>query len=84
MTLTDAQLKQRSEAGKARAKQPSFQEHNKHIAPLGGQATLAKHGVAHYRRIGKMGLQALADKRFGGDLEQAMAWLIGQGLKARW
>jgi hypothetical protein len=79
MTLTQAQLEQRRAAGKARAAQPSFLEHNRRIASLGGKAVLDKYGPEHFRELGKKGVLALAVK-LGTDVKGAMAWLVKKGL----
>ena len=73
---------ERRRGGKTRAAQLSFQAHNRRIAPLGGQALFEQRGVDYMRKIGQRGLQALADKRFEGDVEVALVWLVQQGLKA--
>jgi hypothetical protein len=80
--LSSAQIEQRRNAGKARAAQPSFLEHNRRIASLGGKAVLDKYGPEHFRELGKKGVLALAVK-LGTDVKGAMAWLVEQGLKAQ-
>ncbi|HMB08444.1 MAG TPA: hypothetical protein VKP69_32525 [Isosphaeraceae bacterium] len=40
-----------------------------------GRATLAKHGVEHFREIGKRGFQSFTDRYFAGDRQQAGDWL---------
>lgn len=41
----------------------------------GGRATLAKHGVEHFRELGRKGFQSFTDRYFQGDREQATDWL---------
>ena len=47
---------------------------------LGGKATLARHGTAHFRTIGKAGFQALRKKFgfMGGSGRGAILWLQRQ------
>ena len=41
----------------------------------GGKATLERHGVDHFREIGRKGFQAFTDRYFAGDRQQAGDWL---------
>jgi hypothetical protein len=41
----------------------------------GGRATLEKHGVEHFRELGRRGFQSFTDRYFSGDREAAMEWL---------
>lgn len=41
----------------------------------GGRATLAKHGVDHFRELGRRGFEAFTQKYFQGDRQQAGDWL---------
>ena len=41
----------------------------------GGRATLQKHGVEHFRKLGKAGFQSFCERYFSGDREAATSWL---------
>ncbi len=41
----------------------------------GGRATLEKHGVEHFRELGRKGFQSFTDRYFSGDRQQAGDWL---------
>lgn len=41
----------------------------------GGKETLRRHGVEHFREIGKRGFQSFTDRYFQGDRQQAGDWL---------
>lgn len=41
----------------------------------GGRETLKRHGVEHFREIGKRGFQSFTDRYFSGDRQQAGDWL---------
>jgi len=41
----------------------------------GGRETLRRHGVEHFREIGRKGFQSFTDRYFQGDRQQAGDWL---------
>lgn len=41
----------------------------------GGRETLRRHGVEHFREIGRKGFQSFTDRYFAGDRQQAGDWL---------
>ena len=41
----------------------------------GGRETLRRHGVDHFREIGRKGFQSFTDRYFQGDRQQATDWL---------
>ena len=45
----------------------------------GGKATLAKHGVQHFKELGKRGIRATADRYFSGNIAHCMDWLRRRG-----
>ena len=51
-------------------------------AAAGGRARAAKLNAEERRRIAAMGLHALADRDFDGDLAAAQLWLASQGGRA--
>jgi hypothetical protein len=48
----------------------------------GGRARAAKLSAEERSRIAAMGLQAIADRDFEGDVEAAQRWLASQGGQA--
>lgn len=67
MTISEAQLKQRKEAGK-RSWQARVEREGKRKA------------IEHLRDLGKLGFQGLVDKRFGGDVEAAKTYVGTLGI----
>ncbi len=55
----------------------------KQLGAKGGKATVAKHGKAHMRHIGRLGFRATVDKHYGGDVKLALNTLIAKGLMAQ-
>lgn len=49
---------------------------------LGGRAVYQKYGSAYMSKLGKHGLEALAQKYFQGDIEKAKTWLGQCGVYA--
>src|SRR5690349_15874514 len=45
----------------------------------GGRTTLERHGVEHFRQLGKLGIRATADRYFAGSIPNAMEWLRKRG-----
>lgn len=41
----------------------------------GGRETLRRHGVEHFRELGRKGFQAFTERYFGGDRDEAISWL---------
>lgn len=44
----------------------------------GGRAVLKKYGKQHFAEIGRRGFDALVNKWFGGNKDEAILWLHGQ------
>lgn len=49
----------------------------------GGKATLAKHGIQHFKELGKRGIRATADKYFSGNIADCMDWLRRRGYEQK-
>jgi hypothetical protein len=48
------------------------------VGAEGGRETLRRHGRKHFSDIGKRGFDALVNKWFMGDKDEAIKWLHGQ------
>jgi hypothetical protein len=46
---------------------------------IGGMTTKKRHGIEHYRAIGKVGFDAMARKHTGNVRKAAVQWLQSQG-----
>jgi hypothetical protein len=45
------------------------------VGSAGGRETLRRHGVEHFRELGRRGFQSFTDRYFSGDREAAMSWV---------
>jgi hypothetical protein len=48
----------------------------------GGRTTLARHGVEHFRAIGRKGFEATTNRHYAGDRRRHLNDLIARGLRA--
>jgi general stress protein YciG len=47
---------------------------------IGGMTTKKRHGIEHFRAIGRKGFQATCDRHYGGDRRAMLNELIKRGL----
>jgi hypothetical protein len=49
----------------------------------GGKETLKRHGLEHFRELGRRGIRSLAARYFNGSIAEAMEWLRRRALTLR-